>query len=82
MMTLPITISCRRPRTYDNLEKQPSILRSQEYAWVTWVGRNVTTNHNSTNMHGDTTIHCYNNAISGISAPFYCNILSSWMKKN
>ena len=49
--------------------------------WVTWAGRSVTTNHNSTNTRGDTTIRCYKNAISGISAPFYCNIVSSWMKK-
>ena len=50
-------------------------------AWVPWAGRSVTTNDNSTNMHGDSTIHSYKNAISGISAPFYCNIVSSWMKK-
>ena len=50
-------------------------------AWVTWAGRSVTTNDNSTNMYGGTTKHCYKNAISGISAPFYCNIVSSWMKK-
>ena len=50
--------------------------------WVTWVGRSVTTNHNSTNTRGDTTIHCYKNAISGISARLYCNIVSSWMKKH
>ena len=51
-------------------------------AWVTWAVRSVTTNDTSTNMDGDTTKHCYKNAISGISAPFYCNIVSSWMKKN
>ena len=49
--------------------------------WVTWVGRTVTTNHNSTNTHGDTTIHFYKNAISGISTPFYCNTVWRWMKK-
>ena len=50
-------------------------------AWATWAGRSVTTNDNSTNVDGDTTIHSYKNAISGISAPFYCNIVSSWMSK-
>ena len=51
-------------------------------AWVTWAGGSVTTNDNSTNTHGGTTTHCYKNAISSIIAPFYCNIVSSWMKKN
>ena len=40
-------------------------------------GRSVTTNDNSTNMDADATKHSYKNAISGISAPFYCNIVSS-----
>ena len=80
MMTLPIAISCRCRRTKNNLEKRPCYIRLQEGAWVTWVGRSVTTNHISTLMHGDATIHYYKNAISGISAPFYSNIVSSWMK--
>ena len=58
----------------DNLEIRPGYIR---YRLGHVGGRSVTTNDNSTNMDADKKIHCYENAISGISVPFYCNIVSS-----
>ena len=51
------------------------------YSLVTWVDRSATTNDNSTNMDADKKIHYYKNGISGIIAPFYCNIVSNSMEK-
>ena len=63
--------------THTRTHRRADRLGYIRYSLVTWADRSVTTNDNSTNMDADKKIHCYENAISGISVPFYCNIVSS-----